>query len=108
MALQLPDGHVELFFADESPYGHSDEQQISMMRSDDGGETWGTVQCVSFRRGARDGMPVPVYLPRRDEVVVAIEDNGLAGRFKPVTVRSSEGWRDGCVEGDSPRRMVGA
>lgn len=105
VALQLPDGHVELFFADESPYGHSDEQQISMMRSDDGGETWGTVQCVSFRRGARDGMPVPVYLPRRDEVVVAIEDNGLAGRFKPVTVRSSEGWRDGCVEGDSPRRM---
>ena len=104
VALQFEDGHIELYFADESPYDTTSEQQITMMRSDDDAETWGEPQCVSFRQGTRDGMPVPIYLPHRDEVVVAIEDNGLAGRFKPVTVRTSEDWRDGCVTGSSPRR----
>ncbi len=104
VALELPDGGVELYFADESPYDSTDEQQISMMRSADGGETWGAVQCVSFRRGARDGMPVPVYLPHSGETVVAIEDNGIAGRFKPVTVRAAGGWPEGGVTGSSPCR----
>lgn len=103
-ALELPDGSIELYFADESPYDRSDEQQISMMRSTDGGETWHGPRCIAFRSGSRDGMPVPVYLPHSGEVVVAIEDNGLAGRFKPVTVRTACGWREGCVTGSSPLR----
>ena len=103
-ALELPDGSIELYFADESPYGSSDEQQISMMRSTDCGETWSAAVCVSFRRGARDGMPVPIYLPHSGEVVVAVEDNGIAGRFKPVTVRTADGWLEGYAGGASPRR----
>ena len=51
VALQFDDGHIELYFADESPYDTTSEQQITMMRSDDDAETWGEPQCVSFRQG---------------------------------------------------------
>ena len=35
---------------------------------------------------------------------MAIEDNGIRGRFKPVIVRSSQNWRDGFVAGNDWRR----
>lgn len=104
--MQLPDGELQLYFANEAPYDRSDEQEICMMRSTDGGSTWGRPERVSFRSGARDGMPVPVYLPHSREIAVAIEDNGLAGRFKPVIVKSADNWHDGTVTAVSPRRYA--
>ena len=104
VALQLPDGEVHIYFANEAPYIHSDEQEITLMRSYDGCRTWTEPERVSFRKGFRDGMPVPLYLPRSKEVVLAIEDNGICGRFKPVSVRTSDNWRDGCVTADDSRR----
>lgn len=90
--LQLPDGTIQLYFANESPYRSSDEQNISMISSADNGKTWTDAVCVSFRKGKRDGMPAPAIF--ENEIVVAIEDN-KGSQFKPYTVRSvlSNSWK---------------
>lgn len=101
--LQLPDGTLQLYFANEKPYTASDEQEISVLESNDQGVTWAdTPRTVSFRAGKRDGMPVPLLLDH--EIAVVIEDN-KDGQFKPYIVRSSiaDNWRTP-VLGESPRR----
>lgn len=107
--LELPSGELQLYFADESPYTESGEQQISLCRSFDGGLTWSEPQRVSYRSGYRDGMPVPVLLADNKNIVVAIEDNGWSGvgDFVPTTVRVSlsNNWRnDFYVNGSSSQR----
>lgn len=107
--LELPGGELQLYFADESPYTNSGEQQISMCRSFDGGLTWTQPQCISFRSGYRDGMPVPVLLGDKRNIVVAIEDNGWSGvgDFLPTTVRTalSNNWKNNTfVSGSSSQR----
>ncbi|NGM67233.1 sialidase family protein [Sphingobacterium sp. SGR-19] len=104
-AIQLPSGEIQLFFANEGPYTQSNEQNISMMRSQDDGETWTTdPTIVSFRPGRRDGMPVPVLLNNGKDIVVAIEDNAIQA-FKPYTLHSSmeENWAT-TIGAESPKR----
>jgi len=101
--LQLPNGELQVYFANENPYQHSDEQEISMLRSADNGVTWSdTPTTVSFRKDRRDGMPVPQIIDQ--EIVVAIEDNKI-DQFKPYTVRTSlqENWANPILS-DSPER----
>ena len=107
--LELPSGELQLYFADESPYTSSGEQQISLCRSFDGGLTWSAPQRISFRDGYRDGMPVPVLLADKRYIVVAIEDNGWSGvgDFVPTTVRVplTNNWRNNYyVNGTSSQR----
>lgn len=104
IAIELPDGEVQLYFANEFPYKSSDEQEITLLRSFDKGKTWSKPEAISMRKGSRDGMPVPIHLPHRKEVAVAIEDNGIRGLFKPVIVRSDNNWADGTVSGNDTRR----
>lgn len=86
-AVQMPDGEILLFFADEGAYRESSEQNISMLRSRDGGLTWTDApEIVCFRPGARDGMPAPLHLGE-GKVVLAIEDTGWFGKFKPAIIR---------------------
>ena len=105
--LELPSGELQLYFADESPYTSSGEQQISLCRSFDGGLTWSAPQRISYRSGYRDGMPVPVLLSDNKNIVVAIEDNGWSGvgDFLPTTVRTtlSNNWKS-YVSGSSSMR----
>jgi hypothetical protein len=101
--LQLPNGELQVYFANEAPFLTSDEQNISMIRSSDNGITWSNeVKTISFRAGRRDGMPVPLLVD--DEILVAIEDNKI-GQFKPYIVRSkiSDNWSSP-VLADSPNR----
>lgn len=101
--LQLPSGVLQIYFANETPYTSSDEQEISMLSSTDNGATWTrNTRKVSFRAGRRDGMPVPILLD--DEIIMAIEDNKIA-EFKPYIIRGSVGdnWSSP-VSGDSPGR----
>lgn len=105
--VQMPDGEVQLFFANEGPYRRSDEQEITMLRSRDGGRTWTKPQRVSFRPGFRDGMPVPLVLANDAGLVLAIEDNGLSGgQFKPAIIAGGlrPSWNFSAVDGRSPRR----
>ncbi|GGF37928.1 sialidase family protein [Echinicola rosea] len=103
--LQLPDGDIQLYFADESIFTQSNEQRIAMVSSADGGATWSTEpKTVSFSEGSRDGMPVPIWLEKQKRIALAIEDNGF-GPFKPY-ILYSEGkeWEEG-VSRDSPKRL---
>lgn len=107
VGLELPDGEIHVYFADEFPYPESNDQQITLLRSRDGGESWSEPLAVSYREGARDGMPVPVLLPEVKGIAMAIEDNGLRGSFKPVIVASSwidGGWKSAPIRGESPQR----
>lgn len=106
-AVELPDGELHVYFANEGPYRKSSEQEISLLRSQDGGATWSGAERVSFRKGHRDGMPVPLVDADRKRIHLAIEDNGLSGAFKPVivsTMLERGGWRGGHVDADSGDR----
>lgn len=104
-ALQLPSDEIQLFFSNEGVYTNTDEQNISLLRSFDNGKTWTTKpDIVSFRKGSRDGMPVPVYLPETKEILFLIEDNGFVN-FKPYIIRSTKtnDWRE-TITANSPYR----
>lgn len=102
--LQLPDGELQVYFANEAKYTSSDEQEITVISSVDNGKTWTKIQTVSFRQNRRDGMPVAKIV--KDEIVVTIEDNKI-GQFKPYTVRTklSDNWSTS-VFADSPNRQI--
>lgn len=89
--VQLPWGEIRLYFANEKPYTATAEQEISIIRSFDGGATWSDAVRASFRPGHRDGMPVPLILNGAADVILAIEDNGLQGTFKPAVVAHEGG-----------------
>ena len=105
--LELPDGNVQLYFANEAPFPDSREQEIAMLSSADGGLSWSAPRQVLFRAGHRDGMPVPLLLADGRTLVVAIEDDGLNGAFKPALCRTSLDalWANAPVGGDSPDRL---
>ncbi|MDR3267508.1 MAG: glycoside hydrolase [Tannerella sp.] len=100
--LQLPNGEIHLYFANEGPYTQSSEQEISLLRSHDNGDTWGDLATVSFFAGSRDGMPVAGIVG--NELVVVIEDNHIVD-FKPGTVRSTlqDNWSSPVLS-NSPNR----
>ena len=90
--LQLPWGEVQLYFANESPYRQSDEQEISVFKSLDNGQSWQGPTMVSFRAGKRDGMPVAAL--GGEHIYLAIEDNKI-GEFKPYIIHNSvaDNWK---------------
>lgn len=104
--LRLPSGEVQVYFANETPYRASDEQEISLVRSFDGGRMWSRPETVSFRAGSRDGMPSPLLLRDGTGIALAVEDNGFNGNLQPVIESTSlkDDWRSGPVGGNSPRR----
>lgn len=107
VGLQMPDGEVHVYFANEGPFRESDEQEISLMRSADNGKTWGKAERISFRKRSRDGMPVPVLTGNGKTIAMAIEDNGLSGTFKPVIIATRAlkgGWSEPVADGSSSRR----
>lgn len=92
--LLLPDGTLQIYFANEYPYQQSNEQEISMISSADNGKTWlKKPVTVSFRKGFRDGMPVAVH--DNTNIFVVIEDNAV-NQFKPYIVQSSisDNWKE--------------
>ena len=93
--IQLPSGQIQLFFSNEGVYAHSNEQNISLLRSNDNGLTWTkNPEIVSFRSGHRDGMPVPMLLKGTNEILFSIEDNA-GGQLKPSVIRNSisQNWQ---------------
>ncbi|MFV0593373.1 MAG: exo-alpha-sialidase [Draconibacterium sp.] len=104
--IQLPNGEVQLFFANEGIFTQSNEQNISMLRSGDFGETWSPEPViVGFREGHRDGMPVPLLLKDKGEILLAVEDNKI-GEFKPAVYHEKldDNWADGYVAANDQRR----
>ena len=90
--LQLPDGEVHLYIANEAPYVTSNKQEISFFTSVDSGKTWSRdFRTASIRSTGRDGMPCPCIFG--DEIVIIVEDI-FHVELKPTTVRCkvSEKW----------------
>ncbi len=104
--LQYPDGEIQLFFANEADHTYSSDQEISMLRSRDGGASWQGSHSVAYRSGHRDGMPVSCFTGDGKTVVLAIEDNGLNGEMKPVILRDTieARWRKAVIKGNSASR----
>lgn len=106
--LELPSGEVQLYFANEGNFTHSGEQEISMCRSFDQGQTWSDAVRICYRAGSRDGMPAAI-LTDNGEIVVIVEDNGHPNRsnFRATTVRSSleDNWSN-WVDAWSPNRNM--
>ena len=93
--LQLPSGEIQLFFSNEGIYTNSNDQNISLLRSFDNGLNWtAKPEIVSFSAGKRDGMPVPIFLKEKNEILFSIEDNS-AGQFTPSIIRNnlSDNWK---------------
>ncbi|MBF9014425.1 MULTISPECIES: sialidase family protein [unclassified Oceanispirochaeta] len=106
--LELPGGEIQLYFADEAPYTNSDEQNISILRSFDKGLSWSREpEIVSFREGGRDGMPVPLFLEDRNQIILGIEDKNV-GAFKPsiLTEGLVDSWRPLVVSYDYRRSYM--
>ena len=104
--LELPDGTVQIYFADETPYWKkgSNWQNISVIESKDGGDTWSAPRIVSQNGNGRDGMPVVVLLD--DMIYVAIETSEEGTRLFPAVVMSTveDNWREPILK-DSPGRF---
>lgn len=101
--LQLPQGELQVYYANENPYRDSNEQEISMLSSPDNGVTWTKKhKTVSFRKNKRDGMPVAQIIDK--QIVLVIEDNHI-NQFKPYTIRCdiADNWAN-TVLSDSPDR----
>ena len=104
--LELPDGTVQIYFADETPYKRkgSNWQNISVIESKDGGDTWSAPRIVSQNGSGRDGMPVVMLLDGM--IYMAVETSEPGTRLHPVVVCSTleDNWR--CpVLTDSPNRF---
>lgn len=108
--LELPSGELQCYFANENEYTTSNDQNISMCRSFDKGQTWSDPVTICYRQGSRDGMPVPLLLKDKSEIVVIIEDNGWPGRgnFAATTVRTTlaDNWSTGPVTARSENRSM--
>ena len=106
--LELPSGEIHCYFANEAPFTSSNEQEISVSRSHDGGLTWSEPDRVCFRAGSRDGMPSAI-ITDAGEIVVIVEDNGHPGynNFRATTMRCplEENWST-WVNATSPRRNM--
>ena len=104
--LQLPSGELQVYFANESSFTTTNEQNISMLSSSDNGKTWSKEpKTVSFRANRRDGMPVALLVD--DEILVSVEDNNI-GQFKPYLVRSkiSDNWNSPVLASSSNREYA--
>ena len=68
--LELPDGTVQIYFAEEMPTTPR-YQKIRVMESKDGGETWGSFRDVCYTETRRDGMPTAMLY--NNNIYLAIE-----------------------------------
>lgn len=106
--LELPDGRIQLYFANEFPYQSSGEQEISMIELMSDGCTWSPKKRISFRSGGRDGMPSPLLLNDGKTLVVAIEDISRINNvttFRPAIVATdiNNPWPGTVMPGNTNR-----
>lgn len=103
--LELPDGTVQIYFADETPYYREGAswQNISVIESKDGGETWGDLRVVSQNGPHRDGMPVVILY--NDMLYMAIESSEKDIRLHPVVVCNPlvDNWKETVGRGSEHR-----
>ena len=106
--LELPDGTVQIYFADETPYyrlglGY---QNISVIESKDGGDSWGEARIAAYTVRYRDGMPVVMLYD--GNIYLAIEHyEGSGQHLRPQIVYTSveDNWSTVIYGSDSEHRF---
>ena len=104
--LELPDGTVQMYFSDETPYYSQGKgyQNISVLESKDGGDTWSSERIIAYADKTRDGMPTGFLL---DGVIyIAVEHFNTGARFYPQVVSTTveDNWSEPVLNG-SPWRF---
>ena len=93
--LELPNGIVQIYFADETPYWQhqSKWQNISVIESNDGGDSWSKPRVVSQNGAHRDGMPVVTL--HEGMLLMAIETSEDGKRLHPIVVcnKVEDNWK---------------
>ena len=93
--LPLKGNAAQIYFANESPYVEAKcaWQNISLIETADGGESWSAPRIVSYTPERRDGMPVVMELGQWR--YMAIESNPAKTRLHPQIVRTKirDNWR---------------
>ena len=93
--LPLKGNAAQIYFANEAPYVEAkcEWQNISLIETADGGESWSAPRIVSYTAERRDGMPVVMELGQWR--YMAIESNPAKTRLHPQIVRTriSDNWR---------------
>lgn len=77
--VQHPNGQILMFYSSEARWwqvADEIEQEILLVRSDNGGLSWSNPKSVAYTPGVRDGMPVPLVLREGKGIVFAIESVG--------------------------------
>lgn len=84
----LPDGTIQIYYSDETPYFRKGDnyQNISVLESCDGGDTWSGPRVVCYTPGYRDGMPVTMLYD--DKIYLCIEANNEGVRLHPQVLYS--------------------
>ena len=94
--VELPDGTVQIYFADETPYWRkrSKWQNISVIESKDGGDTWSRPRVVSQNGSHRDGMPVVAI--HDGMLLMAVETSEKGARLHPVVICNpiEDNWKE--------------
>lgn len=101
--LDKGNGELQVYFANEAPFPSNNDQEIAVVKSFDYGITWTSASRVSYRQGARDGMPVPVKLKNNKGYAVAIEDY-YNSSFIPAIISSTDANWSSFVDGNSAKR----
>ena len=94
--MELPDGKIHMYFTDETPYykeGNND-QNISVMESSDGGDTWSEPRIVCYTPMFRDGMPITMIYDGK--IYLSIESNHVNIRLRPQILYTSleDNWKE--------------
>ena len=90
--LELPDGTVQVYFADETPYASAagiGDQNITVVESRDGGQTWGTARVASYAKDGRDGMPSATVYDGNIYLAIEYRKPWSNEDFHPVVVYNS-------------------
>ena len=109
-AMELPDGRVQVYFTDNTPYyavGDTRSNNISVVESFDGGDTWGTERIVCHSDGGWDGMPVVTLVGGRLYLVVEHKDtrgNQYAMEIQAMSSSLEDNWSSE-IDRDSSARF---
>lgn len=83
--MELPDGTVQIYFTDNTPYfaqGDRRGNNISVVESRDGGDSWSAERIVCHSEGGWDGMPVVTLVGGR--LYLAVEHKDQRGGKVPM------------------------
>lgn len=89
---ELPDGRLQLYFTDNTPHYMSGDKRgnnISVIESRDGGESWSKETIVCHTPGGWDGMPVVAQKDGKLYLVVEHKDKRGSNNPMEIMVRST-------------------